>query len=91
LESDEKIIQSPEFLIDFNVIDKTHGNIGTVQQYINNPSNPILLVKNNLKEILIPYHEDLIDRIRLKKREIYIDAPDGLIDLYLNDDDHYVF
>jgi 16S rRNA processing protein RimM len=46
-------------------------------------ANPLLQVNFNGTEILIPIFEGLIEKVVRKKKELYIKAPEGLIDLYL--------
>lgn len=89
IKTEQIIVDSPDLLIDFTVIDKNHGTIGRIDQFIDNPSNPILLITKDRTEILIPYHKDIITRIRTKMKELHIDAPEGLIDLYLNPEEEF--
>lgn len=54
---------------------------GTVTEYIDIPSNPCLEVRltDSDKTILIPCHEDLIDRIDENNGRIYMKLPEGLL------------
>jgi 16S rRNA processing protein RimM len=38
----------------------------------------------NGTEILVPIFEGLIQKVERKKKELYIKAPEGLIDLYID-------
>ena len=69
--------------INYTVFDKKHGNIGIVQEIIDIQQNPVLVVFNNEKEILIPFQNDFITSIDTKKKELHIEVPKGLIELYL--------
>lgn len=73
----------PSLLIGFDVIDKNYGDIGKVQQFINQANNPLLLVKNGNNEILVPFHQALIIEMNLENRTVFVDTPEGLIDLYI--------
>jgi 16S rRNA processing protein RimM len=67
----------------FKVIDDTHGEIGEVKSVLKILPQLLLEIKNNDKEILIPANEEIIYKIDKKNKTIYINAPEGLIDIYL--------
>ncbi len=71
-------------LVGFKVIDDSYGEIGEVINVMEMPQQLILEIKKGTKEILIPANENIIHKIDKKKKTILIDAPDGLIDIYLN-------
>lgn len=60
---------------------ETAQSVGTVIEYVDIPSNPCLEVKlpDSDETILIPCHEDLVDRIDEKKGRIYLRVPAGLL------------
>jgi 16S rRNA processing protein RimM len=68
----------------FSVKDKIKGNIGILREVIEMPQQQMLCIIHNSKEILIPVAEEIIVRIDKKNKTIHIDAPDGLIDMYLD-------
>ena len=68
----------------FSVVDKTRGEIGDIRQILDFPSQAVMQVFFKEKEILIPINPQVILEVNRKKKEIQIDAPEGLIDLYLN-------
>lgn len=74
---------SPSLLEGFEVVDQTKGSIGIVSQFIDQANNPLLIINSNRSEIIIPFQDDLIDNIDPDNKTIHINAPDGLIDLYL--------
>ena len=59
---------------------ETSRPVGTVTEYVDIPSNPCLEVKlaGSDETILIPCHEDLVDRIDEKKGRIFLKVPEGL-------------
>lgn len=73
-----------EELLGFTVIDHEKGNIGTVSGFMDSPQHPILEVAFQDKVILIPWVDEMIKEVELEKKVISIEAPDGLIDLYIN-------
>ncbi len=67
----------------FNVIDTAHGNIGIVQSVLDLPHQSLLQILFTGKEILIPMTDEVILKIDRRKKEIRIQAPEGLIEIYL--------
>jgi 16S rRNA processing protein RimM len=54
-----------------------------VADVIDMTANPLLQLDFNGTEILVPIFDGLIQKVLRKKKELYIKAPEGLIDLYL--------
>lgn len=65
----------------FDIIDATAGHIGQLTGLLDFPGNPLLQVDHNKKEVLIPLNEEMVTGTDLKKREIYVNLPEGLLDL----------
>lgn len=72
-------------VIGFTVIDENYGKIGTVQLIIDNTSNPLLQVWNaeRDKEILLPLSQQLVITLNRDEKQVTVNAPEGLIELYL--------
>lgn len=70
-------------VIDFEVIDKEKGNIGTIAEIIDNTTQPIMSISFNGREILMPLIDEILDKVDRENRKMYIHAPEGLIDIYL--------
>jgi 16S rRNA processing protein RimM len=70
-----------ESIIGYTVIDKNHGQIGIVTNIIIYPENPLLEVKKEKYEYLIPIHDDIISDIDDVSKCLHINAPEGLLDL----------
>ena len=68
----------------FKVIDAHQGEIGILSTVIEVPQQSLLSVNFNGKEILVPVVEEIVKEIDRKNKIIYIEAPEGLIDLYIN-------
>ncbi|MBR1835059.1 MAG: 16S rRNA processing protein RimM [Bacteroidales bacterium] len=67
----------------FKVIDIEKGDIGIIQSIIEYPAQPLFSIVNGEKEILIPVIDPIIKKVDREQRTITIEAPNGLIDLYL--------
>jgi len=72
-------------VVGFEVIDEVKGAIGTVIQVIEFSQNPLLSIDFDGKEILLPMHDDTIVSLDRAKKQFLVRAPEGLIDLYLDD------
>ncbi|MFY7943345.1 MAG: ribosome maturation factor RimM, partial [Crocinitomicaceae bacterium] len=68
----------------YRVFDQDKGYIGIAETVIDLVSNPLLKIDLEGKEILIPIFEGLIKKVDREKNELHIQAPEGLIDLYIS-------
>ena len=71
-------------IIGYLVEDETKGDIGTVVGVFDLKSNPLLIIDFKEKEILVTLVEELIVHIDRGSKILRVNAPDGLIDLYLD-------
>ena len=69
----------------FKVVDSVYGDIGTLEQVIEYPAQPLFQIMKNGTEVLIPVIDQVIDRVDRELKTIFITAPNGLIELYLGD------
>lgn len=67
----------------FQVVDSNHGNIGILQQVIEYPAQPLFQIMNGDTEILVPVIDQVIDKVDRENKTLFITAPNGLIELYL--------
>jgi 16S rRNA processing protein RimM len=80
----EKDIQAdkPDNILGFRVVSRDNNLIGTVMEIIQNPGQDLLkIISPEKKEILIPFHEDLIAGFDEKETTIMVELPEGLTDL----------
>ncbi|NBR14701.1 MAG: 16S rRNA processing protein RimM, partial [Crocinitomicaceae bacterium] len=70
-------------VLGYEVIDSIKGSIGKVTNVIDIASNPLMQTEINGKEVLLPIFDGLVKKVDRKKMTLYIEAPEGLIDLYL--------
>lgn len=68
----------------FRVIDDEHGDIGVIESIIEYPAQPLFQIMNGGTEILVPVIDQVIKKVDRENRTIYISAPNGLIDLYMD-------
>lgn len=72
---------SPIALLGFILINEGE-KIGPVEEVIEQPHQVLLRTTLNGNEALIPLHEETLDKIDRKKKEIHLILPDGLLDIY---------
>lgn len=72
-------------VVGFRVIDEEKGDIGILEQVIEYPAQPLFQVMKNGVEVLIPVIDEVIKKVDRDNKTLYIAAPKGLIDLYLDD------
>ncbi len=70
-------------VVGFLVVDEEKGELGIVQEIIEYPTQSLIQILINGKEVLIPIHDDIIQDVDREEKKIYIEAPNGLIDMYL--------
>lgn len=70
-------------VVGFRVIDEEHGDIGVIQSIIEYPAQPLFQIDKDGTEILIPVIDPIIKNVNRTLKTIAINAPTGLIDLYL--------
>lgn len=70
-------------VIGFQVIDQVKGAIGILDEVYDSPGQPLLAIKKDDIEILIPLVENTVVDLDRKQRKMTITCPEGLIDLYL--------
>ena len=70
-------------VVGWRVIDVEKGDIGTIASVVDYPAQALFQIMKNDKEILIPIIDEIIKKVEREEKTIYIEAPNGLIDLYL--------
>lgn len=72
---------SPISLLGFNVINEEE-DLGEILEVIEQPHQVLCTILLNGKEALIPIHEESLERVDKKNRKVYVNLPDGLLDIY---------
>jgi len=71
-------------IIGFKVVDINYGDVGIIIGINDSSAQPLFVIKNNEKEILIPAIDDFISEIDKKNQKLIVETPPGLIQLYLD-------
>lgn len=71
-------------LTGFTATDKNFGEIGLITEVLDFPHQTILQIKHGDDEVLIPAKEEFILAINRDSKRIELNAPEGLIEIYLS-------
>ena len=73
-------------VIGFEVVDVNYGRVGVITHVNDQSSQPIFEIEHEGQQILIPLHDDFLKEVNRKDKRIIVEAPEGLIELYLNEE-----
>lgn len=68
----------------YTVLDEVKGELGQIIEVNEYPQQFVATVVYQNKEILFPLNDDMIVEIDEDERKIFVDLPEGLLDLYIN-------
>lgn len=72
---------APVTLLGFHLINEGE-DIGEVLEVIEHPHQMLFRISWLGKEALIPVHEETLQRIDKRKKQVHVVLPDGLLDIY---------
>lgn len=58
--------------------------LGAIEDIMMVPSQELFVIKYNNKEVLIPAHIDFIEKIDKAKKQIIMQLPEGLLEVYMD-------
>lgn len=79
------IQQEEEDYRGYEVHDKQQGLLGKVLDVGSNGAQTLLHVEVKGKDVILPLIDDFVLKLDHEKRQIWYDAPEGLVDLYLSE------
>lgn len=85
---DSKFVEENTFNEDwlgFELIDKHFGSLGSILAMSDNGSQVLVSINYNGKEVILPMVEDFIENLDEAGKKIHYNAPEGLIQLYLDE------
>jgi ribosomal 30S subunit maturation factor RimM len=68
-------------LVNYTLLDQISGMEFTINQIIEYPSNLLIEFRHEFKDVLIPYHPDIILNIDHDEKKVTAKFPDGILDL----------
>ena len=69
----------------YRIIDKNYGSLGTISAILHYSLNTVFQIYKDDCEVLIPATDAIVTDICDVSKEITINAPDGLIEIYLGE------
>ena len=73
---------APASLLGYTIINDS-VSLGEILEVIEQPHQLLCRLLINEKEVLIPLHEEFLQKIDHKKKQVMVQLPDGLLDIYL--------
>ncbi|MEP6926616.1 MAG: ribosome maturation factor RimM [Ginsengibacter sp.] len=72
---------APISLLGFMVINEDE-ELGEIYEVIEQPHQVLCKIMLNGKEALIPIHKEFLEKIDKKNRKLFVNLPEGLLDIY---------
>jgi 16S rRNA processing protein RimM len=72
---------SPIALLGFMMIHQGK-ELGEIVEVIEQPHQVLCTILLNGKEALVPIHEESLEKVDMKNRRVFVDLPEGLLDIY---------
>lgn len=73
----------PANLLGYTIINNDEP-LGEILELIEQPHQLLCRLEIKGKEVLIPLHEESLKKVDHKKKEVLVELPDGLLDIYLH-------
>lgn len=73
---------SPAGLLGYTIIDQGQS-LGQILEVIEQPHQLLCRLEIQGKEVLIPLHEDSLEKVDHRKKQVLVELPEGLLDIYL--------
>ncbi len=70
-------------VVGFKIIDSSFGEVGVIKSINDSTAQALFEIDREGVEILIPMNDEFIERVDRKSKEVLVNTPEGLIDLYL--------
>ena len=75
-------------VIGFKVVDQTEGELGVVENFYELPQQDVLAMRYQGQEVLIPVVDELVSHADMEAKQLFVNLPEGLLDIYLNPGAH---
>lgn len=73
-------------IIGFELIDSNTGPLGKIKDVLEYPQHDLFQILHaGGKEILIPVRDELIEKVDRSNKQIRVNVPEGLVDIYLSE------
>ncbi len=72
-------------IIDYQIIDVVKGQLGKVNAIYNNGNQDLIAMTYQSKEVLIPIVDEIVKNANHETKELTVELPEGLLELYLEE------
>lgn len=69
------------YLVDYTIVDAELGKLGSIESIEVYPQQEMAVLTYKEEDFLIPLNEAFIDRINESEKVVYMDLPEGLLDV----------
>ena len=73
---------APASLLGYSIINNNEP-LGEILELIEQPHQLLCRLEIKGKEVLIPLHEETLQKVNHTKREVIVELPDGLLEIYM--------
>jgi 16S rRNA processing protein RimM len=73
-------------IIGYDIVDTEAGKLGTVREIFAMPTQDLIAMEYQGREVLIPIRDEIVLRADAANKELHVTLPDGLLDVYMTDD-----
>ena len=73
---------APASLLGYSIINNNEP-LGEILELIEQPHQLLCRLEIKGKEVLIPLHEETLQKVNHTKREVVVELPDGLLEIYM--------
>ena len=73
---------APASLLGYTIINNNEP-LGQILELIEQPHQLLCRLEIKGKEVLIPLHEETLQKVNHKKKEVVVELPDGLLEIYM--------
>ncbi|MCO5274196.1 MAG: ribosome maturation factor RimM [Flavobacteriales bacterium] len=80
--SEEEEQWSPEDLLGLQVVDEEHGPLGEVTAIEGSDDNPVMVIRSEGSEVMVPIVDELISGIDEATGQLVVRTPPGLVEFY---------
>lgn len=69
----------------YKLVDQQLGELGEIHDVLEYPSQALFQLFIKEKEVLIPITDDVIEKVDRENKQIKVNCPEGLLDVYLSE------
>ena len=87
---DENLVnaeEGEEDWIGYELVDKHYGSLGIITEVTDNGQQVLLSIDHKGQEVILPLVDEFIERVDEEAKKLYFNAPEGLIGLYLSENE----